>query len=110
MPTLDETYLSATLNSGHGNPRCPGAEGLPRRPPCLVPVSAEQHLLERLAEDLVEDRVEYRVHHGASVTQPSSQVEDLVVDLSLAIRTHCGDQVQDEEWRPKDDEGEEHHT
>ena len=76
---------SATLNPGDGDPRSPGAECLPGRPPRLVSVPAEQHLLERLAEHLVEDRVEYRIDHRAGVAEPGGQVEDLVVDLSLAV-------------------------
>lgn len=57
----------ATSNPGDSYPRSPGAEGLPGRSPGLIPVPAEQHLLEGLSEDLVEDRVEDRVHHGAGV-------------------------------------------
>lgn len=55
------------LNPGDSDPRPPGAECLPGRSPRLIPVPAEQHLLERLSEHLVEDGVEDGVHHGAGV-------------------------------------------
>lgn len=98
----------STLNPGDSDPRSPGAECLPGRSPRLIPVPAEQHLLERLPEHLVEDGVEDGVHHGAGVAQPGGQVEDLVVDLPLAVGAHGRDQVEDEERRPQDDEREEH--
>lgn len=97
------------LNPGDSDPRSPGAECLPGRSPRLIPVPAEQHLLERLSEHLVEDGVEDGVHHGAGVAQPGGQVEYLVVDLSLAVGAHGWDQVENEERRPQYDEREEHH-
>ena len=101
---------SATLDPGNGDPRSPGAECLPGRPPRLIPVPAEQHLLERLAEHLVEDRVEYRIDHRAGVAEPGGQVEDLVIDLPLAVGAHGWYQIQDEERRPEDDEREENNA
>lgn len=100
----------ALLNFADGDPRSPGAQGLPGRPPRLIAISAEQHLLEGLAEDLVEDGVEDRVDHGAGVAEPGDQVEDLAVDPVLAIGAHGRHQVQHEERRPQDHEGEEHHA
>lgn len=80
--------LLTTLNPGDGDPRSPGAEGLPGRPPALVSVSAEQHFLEGLPEDFVEDRVEDRIDHRTGVAQPSGQIEDLVIDLPFTVGTH----------------------
>lgn len=76
----------------------------------MVPVPAEQDLLEGLSEHFVEDGVEDGVDHGAGVAQPGGQVEDLVVDLPLTVGTDGRDQVQDKEWRPEDDEGEENYA
>lgn len=102
--------ISGRLYLANGDPRSPGAQGLPGRPPRLIAIPAEQDLLKGLAEDLVEDGVEDRVDHGAGVAEPGDQVEDLAVDPVLAVGTHGRHQVQHEERRPQDHEGEEHHA
>lgn len=99
-----------SLYPADGDPRFPGAQGLPGRSPGLIAIPAQQDLLKGLAEDLVEDGVEDRIDHGAGVAEPGDQVEDLAVDPALAVGTHGRDQVQDEERRPQDHEGEEHHA
>lgn len=76
----------------------------------MIPIPAEQNLLERLAEDFVEDGVEDRVDHGAGVAEPGDQVEDLAVDATLAVGADGRHQVQHEERRPQDHKREEHHA
>lgn len=73
----------------------------------MVFVSAEQHFLEGLPEDFVEDRVEDRIDHRTGVAQPSSQIEDVVIDLPFTVGAHGWYQIEDEERRPEDHEREE---
>lgn len=93
-------YFRSRSYPAYGDPRSPGAQGLPGRPPCLIAIPAEQHLLEGLAEDLVEDGVEDGVDHGAGVAEPGDQVVELAVYPPLTVRTHGRHQVQHEERRP----------
>jgi len=102
--------LRLSSHPADGDPRSPGVQGLPSRPPRLIAIPAQQHLLEGLAENLIEDRVEDRIHHGAGVAEPGDQVEDLVVDSTLAVGTEGRHQVQHEERRPQYHEREEYHA
>lgn len=81
-------FHSHRLHPADGDPRSPGAQSLPGRSPLLISIPTEQHLLERLAEDLIEDGIEDRVDHGTGIAEPGDQVEDLAVDMTLAVGTY----------------------
>lgn len=87
-----------------------GRRGRPRVSLVPAAVLAQQYPLERLPEHLVENGVKHRVDHGTGVTEPRDQVDEALVGVGLAIRTHGRQQVEREKRRPQEHEREEHNA
>lgn len=71
-----------------------------RTPGTRTGIAAQKDLLEGLPKHLVKYGVENGVYHGTGVAQPGDHIEYPVADSLLALRTHGGQEVQDEEGGP----------